>query len=371
MKNLYQPKRIITCAVAFLFFTCMHFSANAYQLMSTNFYIVDANGPTLMDGNITIYDTQYSNGVDWNDGTKMNNGGENWGLIRDGVSLVVERRQLVTGPDTAYFNMWGMQLRNYRFEISMENFNPLITAAYVYDNYLNQVTPVDFSNVTTINFTVDNNPLSKAKQRFKIIYTTPDNYTLVYNSINGILPVTITGINAQRNHDGVVVTWNVENELSMQSYQVEGSADGINFKPLSIVNALNSTGSHSYTYTDAGASKEINYYRVKALNRNNKFAYTNIAKVSAMGQDVAMVNVYPNPVTNKLVQLQWDNATTGTWTVNLVYAGGRMQAMKAINISNSQAVSSVQLPAMLAPGVYNLLFKNSKGETVTKSILVL
>ena len=105
MRNLYLTKRILNCAVAFLFFTCMHFSANAYQLMSTNFYIVDANGPTLMDGNITIYDTQYSNGVDWNDGTKMNNGGENWGLIRNGVSLVVERRQLVTGPDTAYFNM--------------------------------------------------------------------------------------------------------------------------------------------------------------------------------------------------------------------------------------------------------------------------
>jgi hypothetical protein len=157
MKNLYQTKQLRQCAVALLLFMCMHTTADAYQLMSTNFYIVDAKGPTLMDGNITIYDNQYSNGVDWNDGTKMNNSGENWGLIRNGVSLVVERRKLVAGPDTAFFNMWGMQLRNYRFEITMQNFDSTTIAAYVWDEYLHTIMPVSFSGITTVNFTVDNN----------------------------------------------------------------------------------------------------------------------------------------------------------------------------------------------------------------------
>ena len=114
--------------------------------MSTNFYIVGADGvPTLMDGNISLYDNQYINGVDWNDGTKLNNSYENFGLVRSGVSLVVERRQLVTGADTAFFNMWNMQLRNYRFEVTMQYFDPLTVAAYVWDDYLHTITPVSFS----------------------------------------------------------------------------------------------------------------------------------------------------------------------------------------------------------------------------------
>ena len=60
---------------------------------------------TLMDGNMTIYDDIYCNCVNWEDALKMTNPGENWGLVRSGTSLAVERRKFIPETDTTYIRM--------------------------------------------------------------------------------------------------------------------------------------------------------------------------------------------------------------------------------------------------------------------------
>jgi hypothetical protein len=268
--------------------------------------------------------------------------------------------------------MWGMQLRNYRFEITMQNFDSTTIAAYVWDEYLHTIMPVSFSGITTVNFTVDNNAASKQANRFKLIYTTPFNYANVYATTYSLLPVTITGINAVRVSNGAQVNWSVKTETSMNSYQVEGSADGINFKTLATVNALNTSGRHSYSYIDNTAKKAIAYYRIKAIANYGNPIFTSIAKISALSTtDEVAVNVFPNPVTNKTVQLRWDNASMGTWTTSLVYPDGRMQPLKPQDISSSQAQSAVALPFNLPAGVYSLYLKNGEGKAIVKTIIVL
>ncbi|MBS1497205.1 MAG: T9SS type A sorting domain-containing protein [Bacteroidetes bacterium] len=372
MKNFYSGSRLLQIAVAFLFAISFHTTASAYQMMSTNFYIVDSKGATLKDGNITIYDNQYNDGIDWNDGTKMNNMGENWGLIRNNVSLVVERRKLVTGPDTAYFNMWGMQLRNYRFEITMENFDSATTAAYVWDDYLKSMTPVSFSKITTINFSVDNNAASKAAKRFKIIYTTPANYAIMYATNKGIKPVTLDGITAGRESNSIKVNWQVDNENIMNNYELQESADGIHFNTIATVNALNTKGNLSYSYTDNAALKTIEYYRIKANGNYGDPLLSDIVKVDAVpGAIETIVNVYPNPVTNKTVKLNWENAATGNWAVSLVMPNGSALPLQTQVINAGRAQTTLALPAGISPGVYSLYMKNATGKSLVKTIIVL
>jgi hypothetical protein len=323
-----------------------------------------------MDGNISLYDDQYSNDVDWNDGTKMNNSGENWGLIRNGVSLAVERRRLVTGADTAYFNMWGMQQRNYRFEVKMYNFDATTQVAFVWDEFLRRITPVDFVNLTTIDFTVTANPASKAANRFKLIYTTPLDYITFYNSVNSTLPVNITGITAARKNEDVLVTWSVENELSLDNYKVEYSADGREFKAVETVSPLNTSISHSYNYTDINAGKAVRFYRIRSTNMDGKLTYSNIAKVAALNEQ-AGVNVYPNPVTNKVAQLQWNSLAAMEYKVMLVYPNGKMQQLKTIKVPAGQSSGTLELPREVTPGTYQLRFTGSTNSSITKTIIVL
>ena len=84
-------------------FLLVSFTVFSQQTLRTNLFIVGSNGSkTLMDGNMTIYDDIYCNCVNWEDALKMSNPGENWGLIRSGTSLAVEKRKFIPGTDTTY-----------------------------------------------------------------------------------------------------------------------------------------------------------------------------------------------------------------------------------------------------------------------------
>ena len=96
----------IQLAVCFLFFS---FTVFSQQTLRTNLFVVGADGSkTLMDGNMTIYDDIYCNCVNWEDALKMSNPGENWGLVRSGTSLAVERRKFIPETDTTYIRMWNL-----------------------------------------------------------------------------------------------------------------------------------------------------------------------------------------------------------------------------------------------------------------------
>jgi hypothetical protein len=323
-----------------------------------------------MDGNITIYDNQYSNAVDWNDGTKMNNPGENWGLLRSNVSLMVERRQAVVAEDTAFFNMWGMQIRNYRFEVTAENFNPLTQAAYVWDDYLHAITPIDFSGITTVNFSVDANPGSKAAHRFQLRYTTPANYQLIYNALYGVLPVTFTGISAERKADAVAVNWNVENEINITDYSVQRSSDAIHFNAIKSVKSLNNSSKSSYTYLDEDAGTNQYYYHIVATGKGGEILYSNTVKILKIDNSIK-INVYPNPVENKIVHIKWNSLQTDKWSSSLIYSNGKKLPLENLTIPSGQSSSSIQLPASLTTGVYQLLLINSSGKIQSISIIVL
>ncbi|MCP9751986.1 T9SS type A sorting domain-containing protein [Ferruginibacter sp. HRS2-29] len=370
MKNLYPAKAAIRSLIV-IALLCMNTIANAYQKMTTNFYIIPATGaPVLMDGNMTIYDNQYSNGVDWHDGTKMNNSGENWGLIREGVSLVVERRQLVTVADTAFLNMWGMQQRNYRFEVKLTYFDETVLTACVWDAYLRKITPVSFTQTTNVDFTVDANPASKAAGRFRIYYMTPLAYTVFVNSVNLVLPVTFTGVNASRNKEDIQVSWAVENEINIDNYSVEVSADGRSFKSLDYVAPLNTTVSHSYSYKEINAGKAVRYYRIKSISIGGKTGYSNIAKVAAVSEQ-ASLNIYPNPVTNKKAQLQWNNLVASEYKASLIYPNGKMQQLNSIRVPAGQSTSTLQLPYEATPGTYQLRLINGSNTVIVKTIVLL
>ncbi len=368
MNKLYLNPRLFV-AFVLTFLLCFHINANAYQLMSTNFYIVGPDGtPTLKDGNMTIYDSPYSNGIDWHDGEKLSNGGENFGIIRYGASLAVERRQLVDGADTAYFNMWGMQIRNYRFELTMENFNPITQSAYVYDNYLNSIQPVDFMGLTTVNFSVTDTP-SMASNRFKVIYTTPAEYNVMMSSMFRTLPVNFTGIQAIKKGRVNLVNWQVENEVSVQDYVVENSTDGRNFLPVGRLAANNLGSNHQYHFSDK-TGIGADYYRIRANSNDSKTFYskTITLKVEEVASTLSIVT---NPVLNKQVRLKLNQLKATGYTVSLVYPGGKMIALKSISVSYGEWDVHIELPASAAPGIYQLRLVATDNTVMVKSIVLL
>ncbi len=329
--------------------------------MRANLYIVDANGATLIDGNLTNYNDIYSNAVDNFDAWKMINPGINFGIMRENYNLVVERRKVVPTTDTTYFRMWNMMQSNYRIRFVLKNLNHTGLVAMIKDNYLNTEMNVGLNDTTFYDFTIDANNASANEMRFQLIYKPISIITLDVN---------FTGIQAQRSGKDILVDWAVANEVSMENYIVEHSTDGRNFLPVHAVSAINTSANKVYSYKDPVTIGGDHFYRIKGNSLSGKIQYSSIAKVKTTIQSDG-VTVYPNPVVNKNVQIQFSNQPAGKYNIVLLHNNGINQQLVSIVLAESQITKSVSLPQNIMPGVYRLQFAGPGESKFVKTIQVL
>jgi hypothetical protein len=135
-------------------------SPGPQESMRVSLYQLNANGSiNLADGNLTNYDA-----------IKMNNFGENFGILRHSTKLAIEQRKKVYYTDTAFFTMWNMQIRNYRLIITTANLDHPGLMAELVDNYLNVSTPILLNDLNTIDFAINSTPASYATNRFKVVF---------------------------------------------------------------------------------------------------------------------------------------------------------------------------------------------------------
>jgi hypothetical protein len=330
--------------------------------MRANLYIVDASGTTtLMDGNLTNYHSIYSNAVDINDAWKMINPGINFGIKRDGIDLVVERRSIISLADTTTFRMWNMPQKNYRLKFMLKNLNHPNLYAILKDSYLHNETTIGLNDTTYVDFAINSDPASADQYRFQLVYS---------SYLSAPVDVFFTGIQAQRKGKDVMVEWNVSGEVSVDSYIVEHSVDGINFSELKQVSALNTAAAKTYNYKDISAFAGNNFYRVKAVNFGGRIQYSSIVKLSAFAMENE-ITVYPNPVANKTVQLQFSNQPAGKYIIALIYNNGAVQQLRTIQLSSGQTTSAIALPNNLGTGIYQLQIIGPDNTKTVKTIQVL
>jgi hypothetical protein len=126
-------------------------------------------------------------------------------------------------------------------------------------------------------------------------------------SYTGILPVQIISFTAQPNsNNSVRLAWEAGTEINVHMYQVEYSADGINYIGTGIQAA---TGNRYYGFLHTSPKKGLNFYRLKIIDNDGRISYSEIRKVN-FGLSATTVKIYPNP-TSDIV-----NVTVGTDFIN-------------------------------------------------------
>ena len=362
MKIFYTPA-VYCCSRFILFYLLLlPVKLSAQESMRANLFIEDVNGLTLVDGNLTNYNNIYSNNVDINDGWKMTNPGINFGILRSGINLVVERRSIYTISDTTFFRMWNMPQYNYSIKFMLKNLDHPGMRGFIKDNYLNTETTIRLNDTTYFHFTVDANPASADQMRFQLIYTP---------NLAGPVDVNFTGINARLKGTDVIVQWEVASEVSIESYSIEHSLNGRSFIGLQQVIPDNiGSSARSYTYNDANVSKGYNFYRIKALSIGGRIQYSAIAKINVTDIDEG-IKIYPNPVINKTVQLHFKDQPAGKCGLVLFYSNGTQKQLQSFQLKETQTTGTINLPENLHPGIYSLQFTLYGNVKVVKTLLVL
>ncbi|MCY7293086.1 MAG: T9SS type A sorting domain-containing protein, partial [Ferruginibacter sp.] len=125
-----------------------------------------------------------------------------------------------------------------------------------------------------------------------------------------VLPVTLVNFNGRLNGSKVDLFWSTSAELNTAHFEVERSTDAQSFTKIANVNAKGSTSSTTnYTETDPIPEIGLNYYRLKIVERNGMFVYSNIAQVKTNLKIEMVTKVKPNPFTGRVdvyLSLEYD-----------------------------------------------------------------
>jgi hypothetical protein len=188
-----------------------------------------------------------------------------------------------------------------------------------------------------------------------------------------VLPVKLSSFTAEVLKNDVKVQWQTSEENSVKEYEIQRSADGIHFNDAGIIfpSLFDNQPNKNYRFSDTNAVINYNkaghlYYRLKTTGEDGDFTYSSIQAVSFATKNTFIVNLYPNPFTNKIdvtVNSGGDNY------LNAVITGIKGEALVDTKIKVSKGFSNVSIPNLerLAKGIYFLELSMDK-EKVTYKI---
>jgi autotransporter-associated beta strand protein len=312
-----------------------------------------------VDAAAVQYDDQNSNSINFGDALKMSNTSENVS-IKSSALLAIEQRKNVTATDTVHLNVTGYKVGSYQWNFKLINMDAPGLTAFVKDNFLNTLSPLNMNGDNNISFTISSAADSYAADRFSVIFRPAS-----------VVAVTLNSIAAQRLADkSVKVSWRSENEAGIDHYEIQLSEEGITFSSLARQAATNNAGgTASYSYNDLQPYAGVNYYRVKAVSISGAVSYTAVVKLAPVNEK-ASFSVSPNPVKDKLIRLQAVAQAPGDYKVQLINNAGQVVYKGLITVSGSTYVQRIQLPANTAAGNYLLSVTDLSGKVTSEHILI-
>ena len=314
----------------------------------------------LMDGVLHLFDSSYSNNVNTSDALKLFNPSENIAIKFADKNLAIEARSVLNDSDTLHYAITQMKLGSYKFEITPDYFYTNNLSGYLVDNYLHITTPVSLINLSSVNFDINNDIASYASDRFFIAFKTAQT-----------LPVKIISIEAKRNEDKTAtIKWKIENEINLNHYEIERADDGLSFITLGSQQPQSNNGlSYDYSFNDINAKTSVNYYRVKAISNDGQIQYSRIVKLDALNNE-NNIFVYPNPVKDNIINIQFENTLRGLYSIMLFDIEGKNIFNKTYNISVNNGSIKVVLPKNTVSGNYLLKIIQPNGTISTQKILI-
>lgn len=124
--------------------------------------------------------------------------------------------------------------------------------------------------------------------------------TLGSSSLDNPLPVTWLYFTAERNSSEVELKWGTASEVNNSHFAIQRSQNGEIWRELgSVIGHGNSKEKVHYTFVDKYPPSESTYYRVKQVDFDEKYEYSEIKMVDALTIG-SRLSLYPSPAQNVL-----------------------------------------------------------------------
>lgn len=163
------------------------------------------------------------------------------------------------------------------------------------------------------------------------------------------LPIQLLSFTALKKDKTVLLQWTTSSENNSNHFELYKGGQPAALQYLDKVSAAGySTTNRKYSYIDKNPLQGSNFYHLKMVDNDNSYKLSQVVRINF--DDIVSFNVYPNPVTNNILFVD--------------YTGSKVQDIKLIATDGKQITCSfsaqnnnhlkVLIPAVLAKGTYIL-----------------
>ena len=152
----------------------------------------------------------------------------------------------------------------------------------------------------------------------------------------------------------LVCKWETATEINNDYFVVERSDDGTIFENIGEVKGFGAgttTTNRSYSFTDDDVCNTIRYYRLKQVDIDRKFTYSNIVAVNCKATGDGII-VYPNPAVQNIT-CEFYQAKEDVLEISILDVTGRVIKSETYNAQKGKNASIIQIDD-LSKGAYYL-----------------
>ena len=187
-----------------------------------------------------------------------------------------------------------------------------------------------------------------------------------------IIPVELTSFTGNVNNLGqVVLNWQTATELNNQGFEIERRTESSEFRTIAFVEGAGTvTETRNYNYIDKTADQGINYYRLKQVDFDGTYAYSNTVEVDVTAPlSFNLDQNYPNPF-NPSTNIKFSVPESGNVKLSVYNLVGEEVAVLVNGFSQAGTFEVTFDASNLSTGVY--LYKLQSANSVqTKKMMLL
>ena len=168
-----------------------------------------------------------------------------------------------------------------------------------------------------------------------------------------VLPLTLLQFKGKKQADNILLDWTTANESQLNRFEIERSNNGTAYEKTGLVPATgNSNTNKTYSFTDTKPFATLNYYRLKMIDNDGKYTYSNVIVIMGnQSKGIIVSNVKPNPFTESInlnIVLQQPQLLT----IQLIDMAGRIVLSKDVPAKEGNNEIHYDGLSNLSEGVY-------------------
>ncbi len=170
------------------------------------------------------------------------------------------------------------------------------------------------------------------------------------------LPVELIHFSTSKDEYGVLLEWTTVSEINNSHFEIELSYDGVSWTSIGIVQGSgNSATTIDYSFVNNQEEVGVQYYRLKQVDFNGDYAYSNIRYFSPTEEDKPSSFIAFQNIENKI---EVNAIFHGTGAAYLIDSRGKIVEMKSFISSNKSGLRFNFESTNLNYGIYFVQIKS-------------